>query len=325
MESGTPVQDQQPSVEQPQQEEPPTEIQDITAGKEEVNGEDPMNHYEEKEKDASGDSDLETDLQELAEAKTGGKGGDGPDVQEELASNTEPVEMPEAGYGCFRHCAEGIDDQDLNRLPNVICFLPFNALEAAVLVTKVSKFRSSAFDIRELDLIKQWQKRIGLNGESQPQSPSGQGRENFGLGSEGTNMSGQMASTFGPIDQDCSQLDEPVVHQQPSVEQPQQEEPPAGIQDITPRKEEVNGEDPVNHDEEKEKDASGDSDLETDLQDLAEAKTGGKGGDGPDVQEEIASNVGLLKCLKQFRPQMPECLTYRFSNKETDRIKAILN
>ena len=29
--------------------------------------------------------------------------------------------------------------QDLNRLPNVICFLPFNALEAAVLVTKVSK------------------------------------------------------------------------------------------------------------------------------------------------------------------------------------------
>ncbi|XP_061266147.1 X antigen family member 5-like isoform X2 [Bos javanicus] len=94
-----PVVDQQPSVEQPQQEEPPTEIQDITAGKEEVNGEDPMNHYEEKEKDASGDSDLETDLQELAEAKTGGKGGDGPDVQEELASNTEPVEMPEAGEG----------------------------------------------------------------------------------------------------------------------------------------------------------------------------------------------------------------------------------
>ena len=46
-------QDQQPSVEQPQQEEPPAEIQDITAGKEEVNGEDPMNHYEEKEKDAS--------------------------------------------------------------------------------------------------------------------------------------------------------------------------------------------------------------------------------------------------------------------------------
>ena len=42
------------------------------------------------------DSHLETDLQELAEAKTGGKGGDGPDVKEEFASNTEPVEMPEA-------------------------------------------------------------------------------------------------------------------------------------------------------------------------------------------------------------------------------------
>ena len=45
------------------------------------------------------DSDLETDLQELAEAKTGGKGGDGHDVREEFASNIEPVEMPEAGEG----------------------------------------------------------------------------------------------------------------------------------------------------------------------------------------------------------------------------------
>lgn len=44
--------------------------------------------------------------------------------------------------------------------------------------------------------------------------------------------------------------------QHPSVEQPEQEEPPAEIQDITPRKEEVHGEDPVNRDEEEEKDAS---------------------------------------------------------------------
>ena len=44
--------------------------------------------------------------------------------------------------------------------------------------------------------------------------------------------------------------------QHPNVEQPQQEEPPAEIQDITPRKEEVHGEDPVNRDEEEEKDAS---------------------------------------------------------------------
>ena len=42
--------------------------------------------------------------------------------------------------------------------------------------------------------------------------------------------------------------------QRPSVEQPEQEEPPAEIQDITPRKEEVHGEDPVNRDEEEEKD-----------------------------------------------------------------------
>ncbi|XP_027390057.1 P antigen family member 1-like isoform X6 [Bos indicus] len=197
------TQDQQPSVEQPQQEEPPAEIQNITPEKEEVNGEDPVNHNEEKEKDASGDSDLETDLQELAEAKTGGKGGDGPDVREEFASNTEPVEMPEAGR----------------------------------------------------------------------------------------NMSGQVASTLGPTKQDCSQVDEPVVDQQPSVEQPQQEKPPAESQDITPRKEEVHGEDPVNRDEEEEKDPFEDSGLEADLQQLALAKTGGEGGDGPDVREEFASNT----------------------------------
>ena len=98
-------------------------------------------------------------------------------------------------------------------------------------------------------------------------------------------------STLGPIDQDSSQLDEPVVDQQPSVEQPQQGEPPAEIQDITPGKEEVHGEDPVNRDEEEEKDASEDSDLEAALQQLALAKTGGECGDGPDVREEFASNI----------------------------------
>ncbi|XDA90353.1 hypothetical protein R6Z07F_019946 [Ovis aries] len=105
---------------------------------------------------------------------------------------------------------------------------------------------------------------------------------------KGRNMSGQVASTLGPTDQDSSQLDEPVV---PSVEQPEQEEPPAEIQDITPRKEEVHGEDPVNRDEEEEKDASEDSGLEADLQELSLAKTGGEGGDGPDVREEFASNI----------------------------------
>uniref|UniRef100_A0A8C6D0L2 GAGE domain-containing protein n=1 Tax=Moschus moschiferus TaxID=68415 RepID=A0A8C6D0L2_MOSMO len=77
-------------------------------------------------------------------------------------------------------------------------------------------------------------------------------------------MSEQVASTLGPIDQDSSQLDEPVVDQQPSVEQPQQEEPPVEIQDL---------------------------DLETDLQELAVSKTGGEGGDGPDVREEFASII----------------------------------
>ncbi|XP_065772051.1 X antigen family member 5-like isoform X3 [Muntiacus reevesi] len=109
------------------------------------------------------------------------------------------------------------------------------------------------------------------------------------------NMSGQVASTLGPTGQDSSQLDEPVVDQQPSVEQPQQEEPPAEIQDITPGKEGVSGEDPVNHDEEKEKDAPGDSYVETHLQELAVAKTGGQGGDGPDVEEEIVSNTETVE------------------------------
>ncbi|KAI4545436.1 hypothetical protein MG293_005702 [Ovis ammon polii] len=91
------LRDQHPNVEQPQQEEPPAEIQDITPRKEEVHGEDPVNRDEEEEKDASEDSGLEADFQELSVAKTGGEGGDGPDVREEFASNIEPVEMPEAG------------------------------------------------------------------------------------------------------------------------------------------------------------------------------------------------------------------------------------
>ncbi|XP_043751036.1 X antigen family member 5-like isoform X2 [Cervus elaphus] len=118
---------------------------------------------------------------------------------------------------------------------------------------------------------------------------------------KGRNMSGQVASTLGSTGQDSTQLDEPVVDQQPSVEQPQQEEAPAEIQDIIPGKEEVNGEDPVNHGEEKKKDAPGDSDLETDLQELALAKTGGQGGDGPDVKEEIASNTETVEMPEEVK------------------------
>lgn len=35
-------------------------------------------------------------------AKTGGQGGDGPDVKGEIASNREPVEMPEAGMSSIQ-------------------------------------------------------------------------------------------------------------------------------------------------------------------------------------------------------------------------------
>lgn len=35
-------------------------------------------------------------------SKTGGEGGDGPDVREEFASNIEPVEMPEAGMSSIQ-------------------------------------------------------------------------------------------------------------------------------------------------------------------------------------------------------------------------------
>ena len=38
----------------------------------------------------------------MALAKTGGEGGDGPDVREEFASNIEPVEMPEAGMSSIQ-------------------------------------------------------------------------------------------------------------------------------------------------------------------------------------------------------------------------------
>jgi len=48
------------------------------------------------------DSGLEAALQQLALAKTGGEGGDGPDVREEFASNTEPGEMPEAGMSSIQ-------------------------------------------------------------------------------------------------------------------------------------------------------------------------------------------------------------------------------
>ncbi|XP_012512078.1 PREDICTED: P antigen family member 3-like [Propithecus coquereli] len=86
-----PVVAQQPSEEQPQQEEPPTETQDIAAGQEREDVGAPEVQDEEP--------DIEADLLEFSEAKTGGKRGDGPDVKGEILSNLEPVQVPEAGEG----------------------------------------------------------------------------------------------------------------------------------------------------------------------------------------------------------------------------------
>ncbi|XP_043751025.1 translation initiation factor IF-2-like isoform X5 [Cervus elaphus] len=309
--------DQQPSVEQPQQGEPPAEIQAITPGKEEVNGEDPVNHNEEKGKDASRVSDLETGLQDLAEAKTGGEGGDGPDVKEEIASNREPVEMPEAGRNMNGQGAStlGPVDPDCSRLDERVVD-PQPSVEqpqeegppAEIQDITPEKEEVSGEDpvnpdeekekdasedaVLETDLRELAVAKTGGQGGDGPdvKEEIASNREPVEMPEAGRNMNGQGASTLGPVDPDCSRLDERVVDPQPSVEQPQEEGPPAEIQDITPEKEEVSGEDPVNPDEEKEKDASEDAVLETDLRELAVAKTGGQGGDGPDVKGEIASN-----------------------------------
>uniref|UniRef100_A0A8C3W0Z8 GAGE domain-containing protein n=1 Tax=Catagonus wagneri TaxID=51154 RepID=A0A8C3W0Z8_9CETA len=98
-------------------------------------------------------------------------------------------------------------------------------------------------------------------------------------------MSEQVNSASGPADEDSSQLVEPVVDQQPSEEQPQEEEPPTEYQDISPGKA---GED----EEALEVQGPG---PEADPEEVAQTKTGGKGGDGPDVKEEITSNLEPMK------------------------------
>ncbi|XP_031516455.1 P antigen family member 1-like [Papio anubis] len=65
---------QEPSDEEPQQEEPPTESRDPT----------PV-------------PDLEADLQELSQSKTGDECGDGPDVQGTILPKAEQFKMPEGG------------------------------------------------------------------------------------------------------------------------------------------------------------------------------------------------------------------------------------
>uniref|UniRef100_A0A8D2G7L1 GAGE domain-containing protein n=1 Tax=Theropithecus gelada TaxID=9565 RepID=A0A8D2G7L1_THEGE len=75
------------SDEEPQQEEPPTESRDPTPG-------------QKREDQGAADirvPDLEADLQELSQSKTGDECGDGPDVQGTILPKAEQFKMPEGG------------------------------------------------------------------------------------------------------------------------------------------------------------------------------------------------------------------------------------
>ncbi|EAW57550.1 X antigen family, member 5, isoform CRA_a, partial [Homo sapiens] len=83
----------EPSVPEPQQEEPPTESQDHTPGQ--------------KREDDQGAAEiqvpnLEADLQELSQSKTGDECGDSPDVQGKILPKSEQFKMPEGGFLCSR-------------------------------------------------------------------------------------------------------------------------------------------------------------------------------------------------------------------------------
>uniref|UniRef100_F7IBT4 X antigen family member 2 n=1 Tax=Callithrix jacchus TaxID=9483 RepID=F7IBT4_CALJA len=77
----------EPSVEEPEEEKPPTESRDPTP--------------DQKREDDQGVAeiqvpDLEADLQELCQSKTGGECGDGPDVKGKILPKVEHFKMPEA-------------------------------------------------------------------------------------------------------------------------------------------------------------------------------------------------------------------------------------
>uniref|UniRef100_A0A2K5PUA4 X antigen family member 5 n=1 Tax=Cebus imitator TaxID=2715852 RepID=A0A2K5PUA4_CEBIM len=80
----------EPSVPKPQREEPPAESQDHTPG-------------QNSEEDQGGAEiqvpDLEADLQELSQSKTGDECRDGPDVQGKSVPKSEQCKMPEGGKG----------------------------------------------------------------------------------------------------------------------------------------------------------------------------------------------------------------------------------
>ncbi|XP_030790111.1 X antigen family member 3 isoform X2 [Rhinopithecus roxellana] len=72
----------EPSDAEPQQEEPPTESRDPTP-------------CQEREEDQA--LDLEADLQEQSQSKTGDECGDGPDDQGKILPKSEEFKMPEGG------------------------------------------------------------------------------------------------------------------------------------------------------------------------------------------------------------------------------------
>ncbi|KAI2599544.1 X antigen family member 3 [Homo sapiens] len=78
----------EPGDEEPQQEEPPTESRDPAPG-------------QEREEDQGAAEtqvpDLEADLQELSQSKTGGECGNGPDDQGKILPKSEQFKMPEGG------------------------------------------------------------------------------------------------------------------------------------------------------------------------------------------------------------------------------------
>ncbi|XP_053057911.1 G antigen 10 [Acinonyx jubatus] len=88
-----------PSIEQHQQEEPPTDLQDSMPDQEKKDKVAPVVQGEGKGKKNTSWPSLEPDQQELVLPKTGHEHGDGPDVRGKRLSNLESLKMPEAGEG----------------------------------------------------------------------------------------------------------------------------------------------------------------------------------------------------------------------------------
>uniref|UniRef100_A0A671E9Z4 GAGE domain-containing protein n=1 Tax=Rhinolophus ferrumequinum TaxID=59479 RepID=A0A671E9Z4_RHIFE len=77
----------QPNDEQPPQVEPPTQSQEMIPGQD----------NEDEGAPEVQDPDPEADLQELALAKSGREGSEGPDVMEDILPKLESIYMPEEG------------------------------------------------------------------------------------------------------------------------------------------------------------------------------------------------------------------------------------